>query len=346
MDATQTIEVVKKFSKRYKFHPSHTRQLLDEDVINRVQQGQHDQQYQQSGWSSQAALIDNVKNMTPNERMAFLCDKFGEREMLIKIADCKSRNDIGKLLAIFYPQENMDPLYRYIRLAFAIFDNAFIYDDKFTSKRADCYSNITKKFEDINNQHVDFILRSINDNSDYLSAEEKPGFKGVKNYIRKGKALQKAMLRRWTDRLGSVEIMKKLEAITCQWQRLKLTLYRTRSISEDKLVAYKKGSFSLNIILEAKYAHELETMHFSSDDETFFRSDSTADLEHQDKLQDIDAQISGSENIDPELETHILEALDNIEPEADVVTCKDLEDLILERISRKRKAGSINRTKS
>ncbi|KAG2218192.1 hypothetical protein INT45_006827 [Circinella minor] len=50
----------------------------------------------------------------------------------------------------------------------------------------------------------------------------------------------------------------------------------------------------LNIILKAKYAHELKTMHFSSDDETFFRSDSTADLEHQDELQDIDAQISGS----------------------------------------------------
>ncbi|KAI8076928.1 hypothetical protein BDF21DRAFT_464133 [Thamnidium elegans] len=233
---------------------SHTRQLLDEDVINRVQQVQQDRQYQQDEQSSQAALIDNVKNMTPNERMAFLCDKFGndgyldlmedriagrfkkclkettndlelglqpmitkgEREMLMKIADCKSRKDIEKLLAIFYSQENMDPLCRYIRLAFgtiaelwssrlllksdhneswfrmhvysAVFDNAFIYDDKFTSKRADCYSNITKEFEDINNQRVDFILRSINDDNDYLSAEEKPGLKGVKSDIRKGKA--------------------------------------------------------------------------------------------------------------------------------------------------------------
>lgn len=96
----------------------------------------------------------------------------GEREMLMKIADCKSRKDIEKLLAIFYSQENMDPLCRYIRLAFgiiaelwslhlllksdhneswfrmhaysAVFDNAFIYDDKFTSKRADFYSNIAK----------------------------------------------------------------------------------------------------------------------------------------------------------------------------------------------------------
>ncbi|KAI9244786.1 hypothetical protein EDC94DRAFT_688877 [Helicostylum pulchrum] len=111
---------------------SHKRQLLDEDAINRFQQEQQDRQYQQDEQSSQAALIDNVKNMTPNERIAFLCDKFGnggyldltedriarrfkkclkettydlelglqpmitkgEKEMLMKIADCKSREDI------------------------------------------------------------------------------------------------------------------------------------------------------------------------------------------------------------------------------------------------------------
>ncbi|KAG1152800.1 hypothetical protein G6F37_000841 [Rhizopus arrhizus] len=38
---------------------SHTRQLLDEDVINRVQQGQQDRQYQQNEQSSQATLLDN-----------------------------------------------------------------------------------------------------------------------------------------------------------------------------------------------------------------------------------------------------------------------------------------------
>lgn len=127
----------------------------------------------------------------------------------------RHRKDIEKLLAIFYSQENMDPLCRYIRLAFGtiaelwssclllksdhneswfrmhvysvVFDNAFIYDDKLTSKRADCYSNITKEFEDINNQRVDFILRSINDDNDYLSAEEKPGLKGVKSVFEKEK---------------------------------------------------------------------------------------------------------------------------------------------------------------
>lgn len=95
----------------------------------------------------------------------------------MEIADCKSRMDIDNLLTIFYAQQNMDPTRRYIRLAFATvaelwssrlllkvdhneswfrahvysaaFDNAFICDDKFTSKRADCYSNITKEFEDV-----------------------------------------------------------------------------------------------------------------------------------------------------------------------------------------------------
>lgn len=54
-----------------------------------------------------------------------------------------------------------------------------------------------------------------------------------------------------------------------------------------------------NVILKAKYAHELETMHFSSLDEALFWSDSTANLKLQDKLQDIDAQISCCENINP-----------------------------------------------
>ncbi|KAI8638294.1 hypothetical protein BD408DRAFT_423303 [Parasitella parasitica] len=377
--------------------------------------------------------------MTPAERMVFLCDKFGvdgyldlmedkiagrfkqylkdtanelqlslqpmttkkEREMLMKIAECKSRMDIDNLLAIFYAQQSMDPMCRYIRLAFAtaaelwssrlllkidhneswfrthvysaVFDNAFMYDDKFTSKRADCYSNITKEFEDVDNQRVDFILRNINDDNDYLSAEEKPSLKGVKGDMIKGKALQKAMLRKWTGRLGSVEIMKRLEAITCQWQGLKLTVYGTRFISKDHLITYRKGSFAmpkeethaasfahvlaavlslrrlvhsnytkLNIILEAKYAHELETMYFSSDDETNFRSDSTAGLEHQEKIQTIDAQTSSCQIIDAELETHIIQALCDIEPEADIVTFEDWEEFIMERTSKKRKATSSN----
>lgn len=314
-----------------------------------------------------------------------------EREMLLNISECKSIHDINDLLARFYADQTMNPLCRYIRLALAtvaelwsshlllkpdhneswfrthiysaVFDNAFIYDNKFTSKRADCYSNITKEFDDVNNQRVDFILRNINDDNDYLSTEEKPSLKGVKSDLKKGKALQKAMLRKWTGRLGSVKIMQELEAITCQWQGLKLIVFGTRFITKDHLVTYRKGTFSvpkdethaasfahllaavlslrrlvylnytkLNVILEAKYTYEIETMYFESDSETNFRSDSTAGLEYEERT---DSNI-----IDDELETQILHTLCDVKPETDVVTLKNWEELILEKTSKKRKASS------
>lgn len=111
---------------------------------------------------------DNLKDITDRLKLRVQpTTTKKEREMLMKIAECKSQKDIDKLLAIFYTQQNMDPMCRYIRLAFAtaaelwssrlllridhnepwfrthaylaVFDNAFIYDDKFTSKRADYY---------------------------------------------------------------------------------------------------------------------------------------------------------------------------------------------------------------
>lgn len=61
-------------------------------------------------------------------------------------------------------------------------------------------------------------------------------------------------------------------------------------------------------------------MYFSSDDETNFRSG----LEYQENIQTIDGQTSSCQIIDAELETHIIQALCDIdEPEADVVTFKD-----------------------
>ncbi|CAO3645412.1 unnamed protein product [Mucor hiemalis] len=286
--------------------------------------------------------------------------------------------DINNLLAIFYADITMDPLCRYIRLALAtvaelwsshlllkpdhneswfrthiysaVFDNAFIYDNKFTSKRADCYSNITKEFDDVDNQRVDFILRNINDDNDYLSSEEKPSLKGVKSDMKKGKVLQKAMLRKWTGRLGSVKIMQELEAITCQWQGLKLIVFGTRFISKDHLITYRKDTFSvpkdeshaasfahllaavlslrrlvylnytkLNIILEAKYA--------------------TAGLEYEESLES-NEERTDSNMIHDELETQILHTLCDVKLETDVVTLKNWEEFILEKTSKMRKASS------
>ncbi|KAI7898814.1 uncharacterized protein BX663DRAFT_489759 [Cokeromyces recurvatus] len=360
-------------------------QFLDEAVINRTQQNQGLQDQQ----ATQASISNILDNLSPNERMRFFSDKFGvdgcldlmedkvanrfkrylkesiadlklnlqpmitkkEREMLMNIAECKSRMDTDSLLASFYAQKNMDPLCRYIRLAFAtvaelwssslllkadhneswfrihvysaVFDNAFIYDDKFTTKRTDCYSNITKEFEDVDNQRVDFILRNINDDNDYLSTEEKPNLK-------EGKALQKAMLRKWTSRLGSTEIMKQLEAITCQWKdtfsvpknenhtaSFAHVLAAVLSLRRLVYLNYTK----LNTILEAKYAHELEKMYFSSDNELYFRSDSSADEEQQEEIK-----TNSHKTIDPELETNIIQALCNIKSEEDYNCSSRLND--------------------
>ncbi|OBZ83970.1 hypothetical protein A0J61_07982 [Choanephora cucurbitarum] len=122
-----------------------------------------------------------------------------EREMLMKIAECKNRMDVDDLLAIFYARRNMDPMCRYIRLAFVTaaelwssrlllkvdHNESWFRPHSLLSCFRQCiysYSNITKEFEDVDNQRVDFILRNINDDNDYLSAEEKPNLKCAKRY--------------------------------------------------------------------------------------------------------------------------------------------------------------------
>lgn len=64
-----------------------------------------------------------------------------------------------------------------------IWDKVFLSDAKFISKCADWYSDTAKQFDNVDNQRIDFILCNINDNNDYISAEEKPGRKGVKSRI-------------------------------------------------------------------------------------------------------------------------------------------------------------------
>lgn len=100
-----------------------------------------------------------------------------------------------------------------------VFDEAFLHDKKFESKRSECYSNITKAFAFEQNQRVDFILRNLNDEKDLLTVEEKPTRKGVKSDMAKGKILQRLMLKDGCRRIGSEEIMTRFEAITCQWEK-------------------------------------------------------------------------------------------------------------------------------
>ncbi|KAI7856637.1 hypothetical protein BDC45DRAFT_567205 [Circinella umbellata] len=55
---------------------------------------------------------------------------------------------------------------------------------------------------DLVQQKIDFILRNSNDESDYLSAEEKPGDKNENNDLCKGRQVQRHMLDLWNQWLG------------------------------------------------------------------------------------------------------------------------------------------------
>ena len=163
-------------------------------------------------------------------------------------------------------------------------------------------------------------------------------------------------LRKWRNQLGSVNIMKRFEAITCQWEGLKLVVFATRYISEEHGITYKKGVYmmpkeethtasfaislaailslkrlvfinytKLNTVLEIKHTHELQTMQFFEEDEFNLRSDSTEGYENQEDEYKTNA-------IDPHLESDILSALDQIETdsEEDIVNFKDWEEFIME----------------
>jgi hypothetical protein len=222
----------------------------------------------------------------------------------------------------------------------------FLNDRKFNAKRAGCYSSTTKQFSNIGNQRIDFILRSINDENDYVSSEEKSGRKGVKADLQKGKIVQVAMLKLWSNKLKATEVMKHLEAITCQWEGLKFVIFATKCVSDKYLVTYRRGSFcmpkdeshcasfatllaamlslkrlvflnysKLNAVLEAKYRHQFEMMTFETEDENefLFLSESTEEIEAR-------------EEKDEELEKESLEELNGIKLKEDIITSDDWED--------------------
>ncbi|KAI9265678.1 hypothetical protein EDC94DRAFT_583089 [Helicostylum pulchrum] len=83
------------------------------------------------------------------------------------------------------------------------------------TKRSEFYSSITKYFPDEPDQRVDFILRNLNDDSDVISSEEKPGKKRVKGNIEKGKSTQ----------------------------RTEFTLFATGTLTPTHTITYKKGVF-------------------------------------------------------------------------------------------------------
>ncbi|RCH94357.1 hypothetical protein CU098_008516, partial [Rhizopus stolonifer] len=209
-----------------------------------------------------------------------------------------------------------------------VFDNAFIYDKTFITKRADCIPNITREFDDIANQCVDFILSNLNDDTDYLLAEEKPEFNGVKKDIGKGKTLQMAMLRKWTQCVGKSRIFN-VEAITCQWQGVKLQIIGTKYVSQNHSISYNKEIFFVPKIVNnlASFAQTLaavlfletsEFMHFQrcdTDDDILLRSDSTTGYDSSNNEQIVDFDLEEDTTI----------ALQNIKHDDGIVTVKDWE---------------------
>lgn len=158
-------------------------------------------------------------------------------------------------------------------------------------------------------------------------------------------------------------IMEQMEAITCQWEGLKLTIYATKYVSSKRLITYIKGSFTmpkdetqcasfavllvamlslkrraflnyskLNAILEAKSRYEIEMMNFDPEDENdfVFRSESTEEIEARENDK------NNKKEMDGELEEELNE-LNDIKLEEDIVTSSDWEDFIMKKISRKRK---------
>lgn len=105
--------------------------------------------------------------------------------------------------------------------------------------RAECYSAVIKELQSedrsLAQQRVDFILCNADDQSDYLSTEEKSFGKSSITDLEKGRTLQRHMLKLWSL----------LEAITCQSVERKLNVYGTRIIDNGKLIAYRKASMTV-----------------------------------------------------------------------------------------------------
>ncbi|EPB84642.1 hypothetical protein HMPREF1544_08585 [Mucor circinelloides 1006PhL] len=239
-----------------------------------------------------------------------------------------------------------------------VFDEAFLHDKKFESKRSECYSNITKAFAFEQNQRVDFILRNLNDEKDLLTVEEKPTRKGVKSDMAKGKILQRLMLKDGCRRIGSEEIMTRFEAITCQ------------RLVDDKYLVYKKGTFqfpkspnhsgefaqlilgvislrrlvlrsysNLNLIVQAKYREEIEMLNIDHEDgDVLFRSDSTAAT---DAADDDMVNVYNNNEMEPWLEEELLLKIDNIKQgNEDVKKYGDWEVFLMEKVKKRRVSSS------
>ncbi|CEP17553.1 hypothetical protein [Parasitella parasitica] len=227
-----------------------------------------------------------------------------------------------------------------------LLDKVFLDDNEFETKRSECVSQVMKVLKetekDVKLQKLDFILRDLNTDNDIVTVEEKPSLKGVKADIKKGQSLKKHALYLWSKKVGSDVLMEQLEAISCQWQGTKFTIYGSRLLSSGEIFTYKKGVFGFPIsikhlpefsqllmaiislkrivklnyakfilILEEKYKQEIERLNFSEDslNEISFVSNSTnSDCESEEEGDQDDKD-------DGDFVERIKEKLDQMKPD-------------------------------
>jgi intein-encoded DNA endonuclease-like protein len=78
--------------------------------------------------------------------------------------------------------------------------------------------------------------------------EEKSTDKEAYYVVKKGKEMQRNMVTLWSDWLDSTTLVGELEAVTCQWQARKLTVFGTRMLTSGQFIVYKKATSLISFI--------------------------------------------------------------------------------------------------
>ncbi|KAI7866705.1 hypothetical protein BDF14DRAFT_1809082 [Spinellus fusiger] len=322
-----------------------------------------------------------------------------EWSVLRELGQSKSMNKVKELVGKLYQNYDCEEGVKYIRCALVtmidlwesdrlrtarnneswfrsnvyagVWDRLFLPNDQFYSKRAECHSAVFRELKslghDVKNMKVDFILRDINSNQDFITTEEKPTNTGAAEDVIKSKALQQETLALWRDQIGCDKLAKHLEAITCQWVGTELIIRGTKIIGRT-MVSYVKARCTIPIahcneeinfyessrslllflslkravtlnyeklkaIINTKYKFELDNLYISSDHHTLrTKPDSCPNSEEEEP-----ELVAYIHKYGPEFEKHCLSALDYVKYPLNVKTGLQLEDLINIPIDKKQK---------
>ncbi|KAG1408602.1 hypothetical protein G6F58_009468 [Rhizopus delemar] len=293
-----------------------------------------------------------------------------ERRILVDLSLCKDENEQEKLLNILFTQTNsMTENIKYLRVAINglfdlwrskrlndsndegwlrsnfysfIWDRAFLFDETFFVKRAECYSAVIKKLqgqnEDIAQQRVYFILHSNHDGSDYLTSEEKPADEEASYDINKGKKMQQHMLKLWSNWLGSRELS--LEP-GCFLQVNSFFYKKATAVISPTAIHYAAAARLLQIVLSVKRLVTLNHMklmamvqaidEYSNENLDLTISTDQPYITYYSPSQD----SSGSEEENtPEYVQKALSASKSVKHPDDIISAGDWEKMIIEDVNK------------